>query len=313
MKRTGRELEQVYDIVAFRIITDSVQNCYAALGIVHSNWMPVPGRFKDYIALPKPNLYQSLHTTVIGPGADRMEVQIRTPDMHRTAEQGIAAHWQYKEPTVLGTGDRQAFAWLHQLMEWQRDLKDPTEFIQTVKIDLFQEEVFVFTPKGDVKALPKGATPIDFAYAVHSKIGDHCSGARVNGVMVPLRYPLRNGDTVDIITSNSQRPVQRLAQVRGDQQRSDQDPPPPAQRTARTQPPTGTRPSGARAAQSPPLAGDGRKGAAARQGRSGAASEQRRRSHRSRWATAKSHPSKPTPPSIPMPSPWTRLPKISQP
>ena len=206
MKRTGRELEQVYDIVAFRIITDSVQNCYAALGIVHSSWMPVPGRFKDYIALPKPNLYQSLHTTVIGPGADRMEVQIRTPEMHRTAEQGIAAHWQYKEPTVLGTGDRQAFAWLHQLMEWQRDLKDPTEFIQTVKIDLFQEEVFVFTPKGDVKALPKGATPIDFAYAVHSKIGDHCSGARVNGVMVPLRYPLRNGDTVDIITSNSQKP-----------------------------------------------------------------------------------------------------------
>jgi GTP pyrophosphokinase len=135
-----------------------------------------------------------------------MEVQIRTPEMHRTAEQGIAAHWQYKEPTVLGTGDRQAFAWLHQLMEWQRDLKDPTEFIQTVKIDLFQEEVFVFTPKGDVKALPKGATPIDFAYAVHSKIGDHCSGARVNGVMVPLRYPLRNGDTVDIITSTSQKP-----------------------------------------------------------------------------------------------------------
>ena len=206
MKRTGRELEQVYDIVAFRVITDSVQNCYAALGIVHSNWMPVPGRFKDYIALPKPNLYQSLHTTVIGPGAERMEVQIRTAEMHRTAEQGIAAHWQYKEHSVLGTGDRQAFAWLHQLMEWQRDLKDPTEFIQTVKIDLFQEEVFVFTPKGDVKALPKGATPIDFAYAVHSKIGDHCSGARVNGVMVPLRYPLRNGDTVDIITSTSQRP-----------------------------------------------------------------------------------------------------------
>jgi guanosine-3',5'-bis(diphosphate) 3'-pyrophosphohydrolase len=166
----------------------------------------VPGRFKDYIALPKPNLYQSLHTTVIGPGSDRMEVQIRTPEMHRTAEQGIAAHWQYKEPTMQGTRDGQAFAWLHQLMEWQRDLKDPTEFMQTVKIDLFQEEVFVFTPKGDVKALPKGATPIDFAYSVHSKVGDHCSGARVNGVMVPLRYPLRNGDTVDIITSNAQKP-----------------------------------------------------------------------------------------------------------
>jgi GTP diphosphokinase / guanosine-3',5'-bis(diphosphate) 3'-diphosphatase len=206
MKKTGRELEQVYDIIAFRIITDSVQSCYAALGIVHSNWTPVPGRFKDYIALPKPNLYQSIHTTVIGPGSDRMEVQIRTTDMHRTAEEGIAAHWQYKEPTVKGTRDSQAFAWLHQMMEWQRDLKDPTEFIQTVKIDLFQEEVFVFTPKGDVKALPKGSTPIDFAYAVHSKIGDHCSGARVNGVMVPLRYPLRNGDTVDIITSTSQKP-----------------------------------------------------------------------------------------------------------
>lgn len=207
MRKTGRELEQIYDIIAFRIITDSVRDCYAALGVVHSNWTPVPGRFKDYIALPKPNLYQSLHTTVIGPRADRMEVQIRTRDMHRIAEQGIAAHWQYKEPTAtIGASDRKAFAWLHQLMEWQRDLKDPTEFIQTVKIDLFQEEVFVFTPKGDVKALPKGATPIDFAYAVHTKVGEHCSGARVNGSMVPLRYPLRNGDTVDIITSPSQRP-----------------------------------------------------------------------------------------------------------
>ena len=206
MKRTGRDLEQVYDIVAFRIITDSVRDCYATLGIIHSNWTPVPGRFKDYIALPKPNLYQSLHTTVIGPGSERMEVQIRTQGMHRTAEDGIAAHWQYKEQVPLGAEDRKAFAWLHQLMEWQRDLKDPAEFIQTVKIDLFEEEVFVFTPKGDVKALPKGATPIDFSYAVHSKIGDHCSGARVNGMMVPLRYPLRNGDTVDIITSPSQRP-----------------------------------------------------------------------------------------------------------
>jgi guanosine-3',5'-bis(diphosphate) 3'-pyrophosphohydrolase len=206
MKRTGRDLEQVYDIVAFRIITDSVRDCYATLGIIHSNWTPVPGRFKDYIALPKPNLYQSLHTTVIGPGSERMEVQIRTQGMHRTAEDGIAAHWQYKEKAPLGSEDRKAFAWLHQLMEWQRDLKDPAEFIQTVKIDLFEEEVFVFTPKGDVKALPKGATPIDFSYAVHSKVGDHCSGARVNGMMVPLRYLLRNGDTIDIITSPSQRP-----------------------------------------------------------------------------------------------------------
>ena len=206
MKRTGRDLEQVFDIIAFRIITDSVRDCYAALGAIHSNWTPVPGRFKDYIALPKPNLYQSLHTTVIGPGSERMEVQIRTHEMHRTAEEGIAAHWQYKEQAPLGTTDRKAFAWLHQLMEWQRDLSDPAEFMQTVKIDLFEEEVFVFTPKGDVKALPQGATPIDFAYAVHSKIGDHCSGARVNGMMVPLRYRLRNGDIIDIISSPTQRP-----------------------------------------------------------------------------------------------------------
>jgi guanosine-3',5'-bis(diphosphate) 3'-pyrophosphohydrolase len=206
MKRTGRDLEQVYDIIAFRVITNSVRDCYATLGTIHSNWTPIPGRFKDYIALPKPNLYQSLHTTVIGPGSERMEVQIRTHEMLRTAEEGIAAHWHYKERGPLGSDDRKAFAWLHQLMEWQRDLKDPAEFIQTVKIDLFEEEVFVFTPKGDVKALPKGSTPIDFAYAVHSKIGDHCSGARVNGMMVPLRYPLRNGDIIDIITTPTQRP-----------------------------------------------------------------------------------------------------------
>jgi guanosine-3',5'-bis(diphosphate) 3'-pyrophosphohydrolase len=206
MKRTARDFEQIQDIVAFRILTGSVRDCYGALGIVHSHWTPVPGRFKDFIALPKPNLYQSLHTTVIGPRSERMEVQIRTQDMHRTADQGIAAHWQYKEKAPLGPADRKAFAWLHQLMEWQRDLKDPTEFIETVKIDLFEEEVFVFTPKGDVKALPKGSTPIDFAYAVHSKVGEHCSGARVNGIIVPLRYPLRNGDTVDILTSPTQKP-----------------------------------------------------------------------------------------------------------
>jgi GTP pyrophosphokinase len=206
MKRTSRDLDQIQDITAFRVLTGSVRDCYAALGVVHSHWTPVPGRFKDFIALPKPNLYQSLHTTVIGPRSERMEVQIRTADMHRTAEQGIAAHWQYKEKVQPGPADRKAFAWLHQLMEWQRDLKDPTEFIETVKIDLFEEEVFVFTPKGDVKALPKGATPIDFAYAVHSQVGQRCSGARVNGIIVPLRYPLRNGDTVDILTSATQRP-----------------------------------------------------------------------------------------------------------
>jgi GTP pyrophosphokinase len=206
MRKTGRDLEQVYDIIAFRILSDNVRDCYATLGVIHSNWTPLPGRFKDYIALPKPNLYQSLHTTVIGPRSERMEVQIRTHDMHRTAEEGIAAHWSYKESHPLGTREHKAFAWLHQLMEWQKDLKDPTEFIQTVKIGLFEEEVFVFTPKGDVKALPKGATPIDFAFAVHSKIGEHCSGARVNGMMVPLRYALRNGDIVDIITTSAQKP-----------------------------------------------------------------------------------------------------------
>jgi GTP pyrophosphokinase len=208
MKRSGRDVEQIYDVIAFRVITESVRDCYGVLGVVHSNWTPVPGRFKDFIALPKPNLYQSLHTTVIGPRAERIEIQIRTQEMHRIAEQGIAAHWQYKEggEKSRSAADGKAFAWLRQLMEWQRDLKDPTEFIETVKIDLFQDEVFVFTPKGDVKALPKGSTPIDLAYSIHSEVGEHCSGARVNGLIVPLRYALRNGDTVEILTSANQKP-----------------------------------------------------------------------------------------------------------
>ncbi len=207
MKKSGRDdVDQIYDLVGFRVVVPSVRDCYAALGVVHSRWTPVPGRFKDFIALPKPNLYQSLHTTVIGPRSDRIEVQIRTSDMHHTAEHGIAAHWRYKESQPPGAADGKAFAWLHQLLEFQRDLKDPTEFIETVKLDMLEEDVFVFTPKGDVKALPKGATPIDFAYAVHSKIGDRCSGARINGVIVPLRYQLRNGDTIDILTSSTQKP-----------------------------------------------------------------------------------------------------------
>ncbi len=206
MKRSGRDVEQIYDVLAFRVITESVRDCYGVLGVVHSQWTPVPGRFKDFIALPKPNLYQSLHTTVIGPRAERVEVQIRTQEMHRIAEQGIAAHWKYKEQQSPSDEDGKSFAWLRQLMEWQRDLKDPTEFIETVKIDLFQDEVFVFTPKGDVKALPKGSTPIDLAYAIHSEVGGHCSGARVNGLIVPLRYALRNGDTVEILASPNQKP-----------------------------------------------------------------------------------------------------------
>src|SRR5256885_10124740 len=194
MRKTGRELEQIYDIVAFRIITPSVRACYEALGVVHSKWTPVPGRFKDYIALPKPNMYQSLHTSVIGPRGERMEVQIRTEEMHRVAEEGIAAHWLYKEgkPNSLADGkgdekDAKRFAWLRQLMEWQRDLKDPTEFIETVKIDLFADEVYVFTPKGDVKALPKGANPIDFAYAIHTEVGNPSSAAPRNRTNVPSR------------------------------------------------------------------------------------------------------------------------------
>jgi GTP pyrophosphokinase len=206
MKKTGRELEQIYDIVAFRILTGSVRACYEALGVVHSKWTPVPGRFKDYIALPKPNMYQSLHTSVIGPRGERMEVQIRTTDMDKVAEEGIAAHWRYKEGGPISAEDEKKFSWLRQLMEWQRELKDPTEFIESVKIDLFQDEVYVFTPKGDVKALPKGSTPIDFAYAVHTEVGNRCSGARVNGLIVPLRYQLRNGDTVEILTNPQQKP-----------------------------------------------------------------------------------------------------------
>jgi GTP diphosphokinase / guanosine-3',5'-bis(diphosphate) 3'-diphosphatase len=207
MVTTGRELEQLFDIVAFRVLVDNVRACYETLGVVHSKWTPIPGRFKDFIALPKPNMYQSLHTSVIGPRGERMEVQIRTQDMHRVAEEGIAAHWRYKEGRLQPDDkDQKRFAWLRQLMEWQRDLKDPTEFIESVKMDMFADEVYVFTPKGDVKALPKGSIPIDLAYAIHTEVGHHCSGARVNGLIVPLRYVLRNGDTVEIITSPNQKP-----------------------------------------------------------------------------------------------------------
>ncbi|MEO8703869.1 MAG: TGS domain-containing protein, partial [Kofleriaceae bacterium] len=181
-------------------------HCYQGLGVAHQTWTPIPGRFKDYIALPKPNLYQSLHTAVIGPRGERIEVQIRTREMNLVAEHGIAAHWKYKEGKIVVDEDDKKFAWLRQLMESQKELRDPTEFLESVKIDLFGDEVYVFTPGGDVKALPKGSCPIDFAYAVHSSIGDHCSGARVNGMIVPLRYQLRNGDTIEIITSPNQKP-----------------------------------------------------------------------------------------------------------
>jgi guanosine-3',5'-bis(diphosphate) 3'-pyrophosphohydrolase len=200
MQRQQLTFEEIYDILAVRVITDTIRSCYAILGIVHSLWKPIPGRFKDYIALPKPNMYQSLHTTVIGPDRERVELQLRTEDMHRTAEEGIAAHWRYKEHMAPDKYD-ECFTWLRHLLEWQQDLKDPIEFMETVKIDMFPEEVYVFTPRGDVRVLPRGATPIDFAYAVHTDIGHRCVGAKVNGRLVPLRYQLHNGDTIEILAS----------------------------------------------------------------------------------------------------------------
>jgi GTP pyrophosphokinase len=208
MESQSLSLDEIYDAIAFRIVINgSQEHVYTALGIIHSIWRPVPGRFKDYVALPKPNGYQSLHTTVIGPYGERMEAQIRTAEMHRDAEFGIAAHWKYKEGRLQADDpDDGKFAWLRQLLEWRRELADPHEFIDTVKVDLFPDEVFVFTPKRDVINLPRGATPIDFAYAIHSEVGAHCAGARVNGAMVALRHRLTDGDTVEVITRRDQRP-----------------------------------------------------------------------------------------------------------
>lgn len=205
MQKQNLLFDQIYDLVAFRILVPSVRECYEALGIVHSHWKPVPGRFKDYIALPKANMYQSLHTTVIGPYGERIEVQIRTHEMHRVAEEGIAAHWSYKEDR-RGQEEAQRFAWLRQLLEWQQQLKDPQEFLHTIKEDLFTEDVYAFTPKGDLYSFPQGATVLDFAYRVHSEVGNHCAGARANGRLIPLRYQLQNGDTIEIITSAQQTP-----------------------------------------------------------------------------------------------------------
>jgi guanosine-3',5'-bis(diphosphate) 3'-pyrophosphohydrolase len=204
MSKNQLAFSDLHDLVAFRLILQSVPACYEALGLIHSLWKPVPGRFKDYIAIPKPNRYQSLHTTVIGPSGERIEIQMRTEEMHRIAEEGIAAHWAYKEGRAAK--DEKEFAWLRQLMEWQSELKDSREFLDTVKVDLFADEVFVFTPKGDVKSLPYGSTPIDLAYAIHSEVGSHCAGAKVAGKIVPLRYKLKNGDSVEILTNPNIRP-----------------------------------------------------------------------------------------------------------
>jgi len=202
LKRQKITLDQVYDLLAVRIITDSVKNCYAALGVIHNEWHPIPGRIKDFIAIPRPNLYQSLHTSVMGPGGRHFEVQIRTDEMHRIAEEGIAAHWKYKEGRrgPHTAADDQRVAWLRQLVEWQREMRDPGEFMSTLKVDLYPEEVYTFTPRGKVIVLPRDGTPIDFAYAIHSDVGNRCVGAKVNGRIVPLKSALHNGDVVEVLT-----------------------------------------------------------------------------------------------------------------
>jgi len=206
LKRQKIDLDRVYDFVALRIITQSVKDCYAALGIIHQTWSPVPGRIKDFIAMPRPNGYQSLHTSVISEHGFPFEVQIRTEEMHRRAEEGIAAHWKYKEGRVGDQRDERYFQWLRQLLEVQQEIRDPQEFLQNLKIDLYPEEVYIFTPKGEVRSLPRGATPVDFAFSIHTDVGHQCVGARVNGKMVPLRTRLQNGDIVEIVTQAGHKP-----------------------------------------------------------------------------------------------------------
>ncbi len=206
MTQQGKDFSEIYDLIAVRVIVDSVKDVYGALGTVHAIWKPIPGRFKDYVAMPKFNMYQSLHTTVIGPAGRPLEIQIRTEEMHRTAEYGIAAHWRYKEGGPSDDSFDQRLAWLRQMLEWQTELKDPREFMEALKIDLFEDEVFVFTPKGDVVSLRKGSTPIDFAYAIHTEVGHHCVGAKINGSIVTLDYELQMGDRIEILTSKSSGP-----------------------------------------------------------------------------------------------------------
>ena len=205
LQRQHIAVEQVYDLYAMRVITKSVQDCYAVLGIIHNLWRPVPGRIKDFIAMPRPNFYQSLHTSVIAEEGTPFEVQIRTEEMHKMAEEGIAAHWKYKDGPVSAQ-DEQRLAWLRQVVEWQRDVSDPSEFLSTLKIDLYPEEVYTFTPKGKVVVLPRDSSPIDFAYSVHTEVGHSCVGAKVNGRMVPLRFKLHSGDIVEILTQTGHKP-----------------------------------------------------------------------------------------------------------
>ena len=200
MKYQNKQLDEIFDLMAVRIIVDSVKDCYSILGLVHSMWTPIPGRFKDYIAMPKPNMYQSIHTTVMGDNGSPFEIQIRTKEMHRIAEYGIAAHWKYKEG-VSQDQEEVKLSWLRQSIEWQKDLDNPKEFLETLKMDLFENQVFVFTPKGDVMELPAGSTPLDFAFKVHSEVGAKCVGAKINGKMVTIDHKLENGDIIEIVTS----------------------------------------------------------------------------------------------------------------
>jgi GTP diphosphokinase / guanosine-3',5'-bis(diphosphate) 3'-diphosphatase len=207
MVQRGREYDEIYDLMAIRVVTDSIANCYHALGVIHNKWTPLQERFHDYIATPKSNMYRSLHTTIFGPGGRLYEIQIRTHEMHRTAEYGIAAHWRYKEGGSRAVDEvDETLSWFRQVLEWQQDTREPEEFMEFLRIDLFQDEIFIFTPKGDVKQLPRGATPIDFAFAVHTEVGLRCSGAKINGRIAPLSRELKNGDTVEVMTDARQKP-----------------------------------------------------------------------------------------------------------
>jgi len=206
MLKQNLPFEEIYDIIAFRIILDTIPQCYEALGLMHSLWRPIAKKFKDYIGMPKPNMYQSLHTTVIGPFGERIEIQIRTREMDRVAQSGIAAHWSYKEGRVIDETASKTFAWVQNLVENQEEFRDPNEFLENVRIDLFPDEVYVFTPRGEIKSLPKGATPVDFAYLIHSEVGAQCVGAKVNGRMVPLKYELQTGEIVEVVTSKGHHP-----------------------------------------------------------------------------------------------------------